>query len=100
MKNSNAIITLINSSTFIPMDGRLGDEHGKATIQKSLILHFFGFVRSYLLDIEMMTELPQFLVKMFSWGVNEQNTVTTFITTITAGIGKLGGEVGAIITLT
>jgi hypothetical protein len=65
-----------------------------------LSLHFFDFVRSYLLDIEMMTELPQFLVRMFSLGVNEQNTVTTFLTTITAGVGQLGGELGAIMTLT
>jgi hypothetical protein len=33
MKNSKAIVTLAISSTFIPMEGRLGDEHGKATIQ-------------------------------------------------------------------
>jgi len=65
-----------------------------------LILHFFCFVRSYLLDIERMTKLPKFLVRMFSLGVNEQNTVTTFPVITTTGVGQPGDEPGTILTLT
>ncbi|MEG4090553.1 hypothetical protein [Microcoleus sp. Pol12B4] len=62
----------------------------------SLILLFSASLKNCWSVTETLSGFCQSLVKMFSFGEKELIIVTTFLAIITAGFGRVGGELGSI----
>src|SRR6476661_387502 len=60
-----------------------------------LTVHFSTLQKSCSNATDTTNELCQYLDKMFNSESSERISVTTFLATLTAGVGRVGGELGS-----